>query len=268
MKTSNEIRRENLALLVTAAGGVTAFAALIGKSQSQVSQWLNASPDFKTGKPRQVSDPSARQIETACRLSRGWMDQPHEGEEVTLGTVQTHTSSVPNITPTVGMKITSIPAIAIPPPGSRVEVWETLADLPNAGAYVQVPHYDVEVSAGDGCQWVDHPNNDPLVFRARWFKAKGCKPQDCRAIYVRGDSMAPTLNDGDTVLIDVSRTQVRDDGIYALVYGGDLYIKRLFRIPGGGLELRSDNPRHVTREVIGAAITDVRILGEMIWRAG
>jgi hypothetical protein len=182
---------------------------------------------------------------------------------------QTHVSLIDaTLPPTIGMKITSIPAIATPPPGSRVDVWETLADLPHGGAYVQVPHYDVEVSAGDGCQWVDHANNDPLVFRARWFQARGAKPEDCRAIYVRGDSMAPTLNDGDTVLIDVSRTQVRDDSIYALVYGGDLYIKRLFRIPGGGLELRSDNPRHLNREVTGGAMADVHVLGEMIWRAG
>lgn len=182
---------------------------------------------------------------------------------------QTHVSLIDaTLPPTIGMTITSIPAIATPPPGSRVDVWDSLADLPHGGAYVQVPHYDVAVSAGDGCQWVDHANNDPLVFRSRWFQARGAKPEDCRAIYVRGDSMAPTLNDGDTVLIDVSRTQVRDDSIYALVYGGDLYIKRLFRIPGGGLELRSDNPRHLNREVTGGAMADVHVLGEMIWRAG
>ena len=242
--------------------------------QRNLAEAIERQPDYisrcLTGKKR-IGEDLARDIERLLKLPPFWLDRPPspDDEDIAAGRLQVFTSEInANLSPTVGMKITSIPAIAIPPPGSRVEVWETLADLPDTGAYVQVPHYDVAVSAGDGCQWVDHPNNDPLVFRARWFQAKGVKPQDCRAIYVRGDSMAPTLNDGDTVLIDVSHTQVRDDGIYALVYGGDLYIKRLFRIPGGGLELRSDNPRHVTREVTGAAITDVHILGEMIWRAG
>lgn len=161
-----------------------------------------------------------------------------------------------------------LPAIAHPPPGSAIAVWDEVGDLPTDGTYVQVPHYEVAISAGDGCTWVDHPNNDPLVFRARWFQAKGIKPGDCRALYVHGDSMAPILNDGDTVLIDTSKTEVRDDSIYALVYGEELYVKRLFRLPGGGLELRADNPRHPNREVSGADLERVHILGMMVWRAG
>lgn len=166
-----------------------------------------------------------------------------------------------------GYPDSAAPSIAIPPPWAAVIAWDTFDDLPS-GAYVAVPHYDVEISAGDGCQWVDHVENEPLAFPAHWFKAKGTKPQNCRAIYVRGDSMAPTLNDNDTVMIDITRTQVRDDAIFALVYHDELYIKRLFRLPGGGIELRSDNPRHPNRVVTGSELEAVHVLGEMIWRAG
>jgi hypothetical protein len=242
--------------------------------QRNLAEAIERQPDYisrcLSGKKR-VGEDLARDIERLLKLPPFWLDRPPspDDDDIAAGRLQIITSVINAHPPAeVGMTITSIPAIATPPPGSRVDMWETLADLPHGGAYVQVPHYDVAVSAGDGCQWVDHANNDPLVFRARWFQARGVKPEDCRAIYVRGDSMAPTLNDGDTVLIDVSRTQVRDDSIYALVYGGDLYIKRLFRIPGGGLELRSDNPRHLNREVTGGAMADVHVLGEMIWRAG
>ena len=158
--------------------------------------------------------------------------------------------------------------LATPPPGSRVVAWETLSDLPDASAYVVVPHYDVALSAGSGCCWVEHPDNEPLVFRLRWFVHKGVRPEQCRALYVRGVSMEPTLLDGDTVLIDTARTEVQDDAVFALIFHGDLYIKRLFRLPGGGVEMRSDNPRHPTRSVIDADLASLVILGMMIWRAG
>jgi phage repressor protein C with HTH and peptisase S24 domain len=156
----------------------------------------------------------------------------------------------------------------IAPPGSRVAVWETLADLPDGGHYIQVPHYEVRLSAGDGCEWVEHAPNEPLVFRARFFQARGLKPEHCRALYVRGESMSPTLNDGDTVMIDISRREVRDDAIFAVMYHGALYIKRLFHLPGGGVELRSDNPRHPGREILGEDLDHLLVLGLKVWRAG
>lgn len=159
------------------------------------------------------------------------------------------------------------PPIATAPPGAIVVAWENLNDLPK-DAYVHVPHYDVELSAGDGTQWVEHADNSPLVFRAKWFAGRGLKPENCRALYVSGDSMQPELKDGDTVLIDTSSTTIRDDAVYALVYFDKLYIKRLFLLPGGGVELRSDNKHHPSREVHGADLAQLRILGEKAWRAG
>lgn len=164
---------------------------------------------------------------------------------------------------------TKVQMSAVIPPGAGVAVWEKLSDLPAGGAaYVQVPHYDVEVSAGDGCVWHQHTDNDPLVFRARFFSARGLKPEHCKGLYVRGESMVPTLKDGDTVLINTAATSVRDDAVYAVLYHGELYVKRLFRLPGGGVELRSDNPRHPSREIQGADLEHLIILGEMVWRAG
>jgi SOS-response transcriptional repressor LexA len=76
MKTNDSIRLQNLSLLIREAGGTSAFARKIGRSQSQVSQWLNSSPDSKTGKPRSFNDASARLIEVATGKPVGWIDQP------------------------------------------------------------------------------------------------------------------------------------------------------------------------------------------------
>lgn len=156
------------------------------------------------------------------------------------------------------------------PPGSRIVAWDGLIDLPEGSAYIVVPHFDVRLSAGDGAEaeWLDHPDNEPIPIPARVFRTHRASPQHCRALYVLGASMEPTLLDGDTVLIDTAHTEVQDDALFALLYHGELYIKRLFRLPGGGVELRSDNPRHRSQEVRGTDLTALLILGRMIWRAG
>lgn len=76
MSTIEEIRRSKLRELVTTYGGgkQSALASAIGASPSQVSQWLNASPDSKTGKPRAMDSTTARRIEQQLGLTEGWMD--------------------------------------------------------------------------------------------------------------------------------------------------------------------------------------------------
>lgn len=76
--TNDEIRRYRLNELIAAHQTVAALARLLGVSSSQLSQWRNASPDSKTGKPRTMSDGAARRLEDACHKPRGWMDTPPE----------------------------------------------------------------------------------------------------------------------------------------------------------------------------------------------
>lgn len=79
MDTVEDIRRMNLRALVEQKGSVRAVAELLGKSSAQISQWLNASPDSKTGKPRNISAVSAREIEKKLGMPRGLFDQPITG---------------------------------------------------------------------------------------------------------------------------------------------------------------------------------------------
>lgn len=74
MKTIEEIRRGKLDQLRVQCRTVSALAEKLGKNQSQVSQWLNASKDSKTGKPRTINSESARMIEQAFGKNSGWMD--------------------------------------------------------------------------------------------------------------------------------------------------------------------------------------------------
>lgn len=74
MKTTPEIRLENLNRLIAEEGKAAAFARKIGKDPRQVSQWRGRKGS------RNVSDPIAREIEAALGLKRGWMDKDHSSE--------------------------------------------------------------------------------------------------------------------------------------------------------------------------------------------
>ena len=56
-----------------------------------------------------------------------------------------------------------------------------------------------------------------------------------------GDSMSPTINDGDTIHIDLGRKTIKDGKIFAVSFGGLQYAKRLYNLPFGGVRIVSDN---------------------------
>ncbi|MFD2755690.1 S24 family peptidase [Comamonas terrae] len=76
MQSVDVTRRENLGLLIKEAGSQAALSEIIGKAPAQISQWLNASANSRTGKPRVMSNAIAREIETKTGKPIGWMDQP------------------------------------------------------------------------------------------------------------------------------------------------------------------------------------------------
>jgi hypothetical protein len=62
-----------------------------------------------------------------------------------------------------------------------------------------------------------------------------------KRLYVRGESMEPTLRSGELILVDTKATQPRE-GIHVLRLDDALLVKRLHILPGRRLKVVSDNP--------------------------
>jgi len=77
MRTIEEIRLANLAILVQEFGSQDAVARLADSSPVYLSQLINHTPDNKTGRPREMGPRLARKLEAGCNRPRGWMDEPH-----------------------------------------------------------------------------------------------------------------------------------------------------------------------------------------------
>ncbi|MGO4286893.1 S24 family peptidase [Bosea sp. TAB14] len=127
---------------------------------------------------------------------------------------------------------------------------------------------DLVASAGAGFE-----NEHPLELRRLPFSgallaALGVKPANARFWTVHGDSMLPTIADGSIVLVDTSVNQVAGDGIYIVIVGNHLRIKRVARGWDNQVTLISDNPRYPTETLAPHEAQDLRIAGQVKWAGG
>lgn len=133
------------------------------------------------------------------------------------------------------------------------------------GEFVRVRRYDVQLSAGPGRNGDNAPELAPVAFRAKWMTDAGLIADRCKVLSVNGDSMYPTLSDGDLILVDERQTTVRSMAVYAFVdVSGDARIKRLEKLDDQ-LLLRSDNPAVTTEIRKPAEANDISIIGKVVW---
>ena len=108
---------------------------------------------------------------------------------------------------------------------------------------VEVPFYkEFAVACGYG--------TDGVAMQDEWRKLRisrrtidriGSHRDKVFATTADGDSMSPTINDGDTIWVDMSKQTIKDGKIFVFEYGGLFMCKRLYRLPNDGLRVISDN---------------------------
>jgi len=115
---------------------------------------------------------------------------------------------------------------------------------------VSIPLHDVEASAGSGAL-LDAPVEEleRIDFQRSWLQRQfHTSPVGLVLIYVRGESMEPTLRSGDIILVDRKVTEPRE-GIFVVRLDGSLLVKRLQVYPGRRIEVCSDNPAYKSFEL-------------------
>lgn len=141
-------------------------------------------------------------------------------------------------------------------------------DFDASNTHKKIMMYDLDLSAGKGnAQWVLRESEEPLLIRNNWFKSKNLVPSDLRAMRVKGNSMAPHLENDDIVMININDIEPVDDEIYAIVYNDRFFIKRL-RMTGDGIDLISSNSDYETIKVSNSKADQLIILGRKVWRCG
>lgn len=138
--------------------------------------------------------------------------------------------------------------------------------------YTQIPQYSAKAAAGLGHENPHVESLATLAFKRDWLRAKGVKAEKLIAIYADGDSMWPTINDHDVLLLDTSKTEPVDGQVFVLTSTdkGSI-VKRLVKTPLGGWILRSDNDDcddYADIVLTRSEVNEHRIIGKVIWRGG
>jgi phage repressor protein C with HTH and peptisase S24 domain len=130
--------------------------------------------------------------------------------------------------------------------------------------FVRIPRLAVGASAGPGALDAEDAVAGEFVLDARSVRALGDAGM-LSMIQVSGDSMEPTLGDGDDILVDRSDAADRvRDGIYVLRFDDALNVKRIAMNPEGRrFTVRSDNAAYPSWPDRDPAQID--IIGRVVW---
>lgn len=158
-------------------------------------------------------------------------------------------------------------AVAIPP-APPAKPRKLQLDTAGNDDYVTISSILVEASMGGGSIVTNEEKGKPYYFRQEWIRDRlGVSAADLRMIFVRGDSMEPTLCAGDMILIDITKKSPTPPGIFVLFDGFGLVAKRLEFISNTNppaIRILSDNPQYSAYE---RTIDELHIVGRVVWFA-
>lgn len=134
----------------------------------------------------------------------------------------------------------------------------------------KIPIMNVTASAGGGSVVTTEDTDGYLAFEPSWLHRMGLNRAELFTMPTMGESMEPTIKAGEYVLCSSAEHHTKiGDGIYVIRLEGNILVKRLQVLPGGILEISSDNAqfyKSFTLDMKGNA--DFKILGKVVFVHG
>lgn len=143
--------------------------------------------------------------------------------------------------------------------------WDSTTPLENDE--VAIPLYkEVELAAGCGATEVIEVPGRLLRFAKSTLREAGVHEANAVCATVKGRSMERLIMDGATIGIDTGSKTIEDGEIYAFDQDGMLRVKYLYRLPGGGVRVRSENDDEFPDETLTTEeFASIRMLGWVFW---
>ncbi|NRB41502.1 MAG: helix-turn-helix transcriptional regulator [Pseudomonadales bacterium] len=142
------------------------------------------------------------------------------------------------------------------------------AGVPQANDLIFAPMFDVQASAGSGAAVDMESVEDYFAFNKAFLSSEiRVSTEQLAFITISGDSMYPTLHDGDRVLVDLSQNTVQGEGLYLLNGEDGLMAKRLIQNSSGDLQVLSDNPDYKNWQINVNQRSGNEVNGKIVWCA-
>lgn len=227
MTDAAEARKDALRKFLQENGGFARVVATFGLTQSQASYLSQLTAQDSTAS---FGEKSAKNWEDRLRICGGLL--------VNAGQLATVPAAAMTPAPAPG-----VPAVLVP----------LLANAGSMGIGSEMQHDDVLVGH--------------IALSEQWV-ARRLQPSSqaaLRFIHAYGDSMSPTFEDGDILLVD---TGIKDpktiDGVYVMAANDRIYIKRVRQRMDKAIEISSDNATVKTVDVLNGDHS-IDILGRVVW---
>jgi Peptidase S24-like len=129
---------------------------------------------------------------------------------------------------------------------------------------VALPKLAFAVSAGMGAVVIDPPETEFMHFPRSQLAHSGVRTDNARLMEARGESMVPTINDGDLLLVDVSDLTIAEGKVYVFSIGEEIFVKRLRKV-GSRIMIRADNQSIFPGEEAVPEDQPFRVHGRVKW---
>lgn len=127
----------------------------------------------------------------------------------------------------------------------------------------KIPKVNARLCAGNGSFEVGSDIQGFYAFRKDWLSRKG-SARKMVLMDIFGNSMAPELKDGDTVLVDESQKAIIAGALYAVGIEDTVMVKRVEKHPNK-LVLQSDNKDYAPIFLREEEMDMARIIGKVVW---
>lgn len=138
-------------------------------------------------------------------------------------------------------------------------VAESVLGGPSGPAMVRVPLLDMAASAGPGRFVLGETAVASAGYTVEDLERLGVAAGDAAILDVSGESMAPTLHDGDRILVDRGQRRIGVRGaIWVVRVGDELLVKRVVAMAGGWRIISDNAPERL------ASLDELSVVGRVV----
>lgn len=147
-----------------------------------------------------------------------------------------------------------------------VSAGSSISPVQGGADIVIVPRLEIRASAGRGRAVVPvEADAQGFAFQRAWLRSLNITPGNAEFVLAEGDSMEPTIKDGDMMLVDRGYGDVVNGKIYILVVDGLVLVKRINKLASGGLMLISDNELYPNETIAASDMASSTIEARVAW---
>jgi phage repressor protein C with HTH and peptisase S24 domain len=160
------------------------------------------------------------------------------------------------------------PVLEPPPAGRRRPGGRDGAEAIDQSRFVLLPQHPEAAAAGSSTP-LPPLGSAFMALRHDWVKSiLGVDPNRLLLETALGESMTPTIRNGNMLLIDTTDQTFRNFGVYVMEINGQRLVKRVQRKHDGSLVLISDNSAYQPDVVDKAEAAGVTVVGRVVWTGG